>query len=197
MVAGKRLDEALFERIALGDPSVVWELEDGVLREKPGMSVEHNDVAAFLVQLLGVQLDRAEFRVRSNSAHVRISAERSYVPDVAVVPTAMEHSLRDRPGTLETYRFPLPLVVEVWSPSTGNYDVNAKIPGYQARGDAEIWRLHPYDRTLTRWVRREDGGYDESTVAGGAALVTAASLAAPPAAADHGATGPATSIMSD
>ncbi len=34
---------------------------------------------------------------------------------------------------------------------------------YQARGDAEIWRLHPYERTLTRWVRQADGSYHEET----------------------------------
>lgn len=29
---------------------------------------------------------------------------------------------------LEVYDTPLPLVVEVWSPSTGSYDVDAKVP---------------------------------------------------------------------
>ena len=48
--------------------------------------------------------------------------------------------------SLEVYEGPLPLVVEVWSASTGNYDVESKLLEYQRRGDLEIWRLHPYER---------------------------------------------------
>ena len=56
----------------------------------------------------------------------------------------------------------MPLVVEVWSPSTGDYDVMTKLQQYQFRGDAEIWLVHPYDRTLTAWRRRPDGSYSET-----------------------------------
>jgi Uma2 family endonuclease len=37
----------------------------------------------------------------------------------------------------------VPLVVEVWSASTGDDDIEAKIPVCQARGDQEIWRIPP------------------------------------------------------
>jgi Uma2 family endonuclease len=50
---------------------------------------------------------------------------------------------RLRGDELELYVEPLPLVVEVWSPSTGQYDVDEKLPEYQRRGDLEIWRFHP------------------------------------------------------
>jgi Uma2 family endonuclease len=63
---------------------------------------------------------------------------------------------RGSPG-LEYYEQPLPLVVEVWSPSTGEYDIDSKLPEYQARGDKEIWRLHPYERTVRSWQRQPDG----------------------------------------
>ena len=53
-------------------------------------------------------------------------------------------------------------VVEVWSPSTGTFDVDTKLPEYQRRGDLEIWRIHPYDRILTAWRRQADGSYTES-----------------------------------
>jgi len=79
----------------------------------------------------------------------------------------VERSLRGRPGTLEYYEGPLPLVVEIWSPSTGDYDVDAKLPQYQQRGDLEIWRLHPYERTLTTWVRQPDGRYVKVVHTGG------------------------------
>jgi Uma2 family endonuclease len=53
-------------------------------------------------------------------------------------------------------------VVEVWSPTTGNYDLETKLGEYQRRGDREIWLIHPYDRTLTTWRRQPDGSYAES-----------------------------------
>ena len=31
----------------------------------------------------------------------------------------------------------------------------------------EIWRLHPYDKTLTTWRRQRDGSYAETVYTGG------------------------------
>jgi hypothetical protein len=45
----------------------------------------------------------------------------------------------------------------------GDCDVDVKIPAYQRRGDLEIWRIHPYDCTLTAWRRSPDGNYEETT----------------------------------
>jgi Uma2 family endonuclease len=84
------------------------------------------------------------------------------VPDLFVVPTAYGAEFRGRPGVLAIFSAPLPLVVEVWSTSTGDYDVDAKLPIYQQRGDLEIWRIHPYERTLTAWIRQPDGTYFET-----------------------------------
>jgi Uma2 family endonuclease len=69
---------------------------------------------------------------------------------------------------LEVYDEALPLVVEVRSPSTGTYDVDEKIPEYKRRGDLEIWRVHPFERTMTAWRRQPDGTYTETTYEGGA-----------------------------
>ena len=69
--------------------------------------------------------------------------------------------------SLEVYDAPLPFVAEVWSPSTGDYDVDAKFPEYRARGDLEIWRIHPYDHVVMAWIRGDDGEYDERTYTGG------------------------------
>jgi Uma2 family endonuclease len=57
-------------------------------------------------------------------------------------------------------------VVEIWSPSTGTYDIGEKLPDYQRRGDLEIWRIHPYERTVTAWRRQSDGTYAESVFRG-------------------------------
>src|SRR5713101_1769996 len=54
-----------------------------------------------------------------------------------------------------------------WSPSTGEYDVEGKLKEYQQRGDAEIWRIHPYERTITAWRRQADGRYTEALYRGG------------------------------
>jgi Uma2 family endonuclease len=80
-----------------------------------------------------------------------------------VAPVSAATSLRGQDAGLEIYDEPLLLVVDVWSPSTGEYDVDSKIPESKARGDREIWRLHPYERTLTTWIRQADGGYAEMT----------------------------------
>jgi Uma2 family endonuclease len=68
---------------------------------------------------------------------------------------------------LAIFSGPLPLVVEVWSSSTGDYDVDTKVSVYQQRGDLEIWRIHPYERTLTSWQRQPDGSYQETMHRGG------------------------------
>ena len=64
-------------------------------------------------------------------------------------------------------RRPPPLVVEVWDPPLGDYDSDAKLPAYREHGDQEIWRLHPFERTLTVWRRQLDGIYIESVYHGG------------------------------
>ena len=134
----------------------------GRLRERPGKSVEHSDIMVLLMVMLHNQLDRGVFKVRVQHARLRLSSQTYYIPDLAVVPTSHEHSLRIRPGALDAYPEQLPLVVEIWSPSTGDYDVNEKLRDYQRRGDLEIWRIHPYDRTLTTWRRQLNGEYAET-----------------------------------
>ena len=73
----------------------------------------------------------------------------------------------DDPTRFNAFAEPLPLVVEVWSPTTGRYDLATKLKGYKERGDLEIWYIHPYERTLTVWRRQPDGSYDEALYEGG------------------------------
>jgi len=159
------VSERTYLQLALEDPGQ-WELHCGELTRKPGMTFEHNDVATSLLLQLGEQLDRNHFRVRLSMGHVRRSSESYYIPDVYVIPIELANSQRGR-RTLEVYEAPLPLVIEVWSPSTGGYDVDTKLPEYQRRGDLEIWRIHPYDHTLTAWRRQPHGGYAEAHYTGG------------------------------
>lgn len=154
--------EETYRRIAIGGAYKGVELHRGRLREKPAMTFSHNQLWFRLGIMLDEQLDRNKFVVGVNGGRVRRSSADFYIPDVFVTPTALTRPLRNRSDLLEVYEEPLPLVVEVWSPSTGDYDVNEKLAEYQARGDLEIWRLHPYERTLTAWRRRPAGGYDET-----------------------------------
>ena len=159
--------EQTFHRVALDDAEGQWELHEGRLREKPAMSYRHNYAIVYLGAQLLRQLDPARFEVRLNLGHVRHADEMYYVPDLFVLPVALVGPERDRPDVLEVYDAALPLVVEVWSPSTGGYDVDAKLPAYERRGDLEIWRLHPFERTLTARQRQPDRSYAEMVHRGG------------------------------
>ena len=162
MAISERISEETYLRLALRDPDGQWELHRGRLREKPGMSIEHNDLITEIGYELRRQLSRGEYRVRFNTGRIRHPADSYYIPDIMVIPAHLERAGRGWPPRLEVYRDPLPLVVWVWSPSTGRYDIYEKLPDYQQRGDLEIWYVHPYERTLTAWRRRTDGSYSET-----------------------------------
>ena len=153
---------AEYERIALAEPSRRWELHDGVLREKPPMSIGHDWTQSELVYRLRSQLDPTAYWVQF-AAKTKRDDRHYYIPDVCVVPLSYAGPDRTK---LNAYTDPLPLVVEVWSPSTGDYDVDDKLPEYRRRGDQEIWRLHPFERTLTVWQRQADGTYSETVIRG-------------------------------
>jgi Uma2 family endonuclease len=156
-----RISNEAYERLALSDDDRKWELWDGVLREKPGMSATHNETAFELGHMLRSQLDRKAYRVRVDSAKARRPEATYLIPDVMVVPVELVTPLLDRRG-LEVYDQPLPLVAEVWSPTTGDYDIQEKLAIYQKRGDREIWYFHPYERTLNVWRRQPDGSYAQT-----------------------------------
>ena len=115
---------------------------------------------------LRLAIDPTRHELRVNSSLVRWSVRNSFIPDVAFLPREQVRT-QEGTGTLERYADPLPFVVEIWSPSSGGYDLDVKVTAYKARGDAEIWRLHPYQRTLTRWVRQPNGSYAEFVHTGG------------------------------
>jgi Uma2 family endonuclease len=156
-----------YEEIALADPSRQWEMHDGRLREKPPMSDAHNVVIHRLDHQLVPQLDFAIYDIRLNLARVRRDERHYYIPDLAVIPVPSLKPLLTRTQPLEVITQPLPLVVEAWSPSTGRVDLDEKLPHYMARGDLEIWHLHPYEMTLTAWRRQPDGTYTETVLRSG------------------------------
>lgn len=171
MSVAHRISEAEYEQIVLAEPVEKWELVEGQLREKPGMSWDHSRIVMMLGYLILRQLDLRQFFVFYES-RVRRSQGTIFLPDIMVVPTEFGQEFAGRP-ILAIFSQPLPLVVEVWSPSTGDYDVDTKLPEYQQRGDLEIWRIHPYDKTLTIWRRQSDGTYDETVYREGVVTPTA------------------------
>ena len=60
-----------------------------------------------------------------------------YIPDVFVFPLAQAEGFKDRDDVLEVYDRPLPLVVEIWSRSTADYDVTAKLADYRRYASLE------------------------------------------------------------
>ena len=167
MATAARVSEREYQELLLGDDDHLWELWDGVLVEKPPMTIGHTDVASYLGHLLQSQLDHRWFRVHINGARLLLPTRSIYIPDVAVVPANLVLPHKRDPHGFRAYADPLPLVVEVWSPTTGNYDVEIKLKGYRERGDQEIWFIHPYERTLTAGRRQPDGSYAEDVYTGG------------------------------
>jgi Uma2 family endonuclease len=172
MAVEQRISEEAYQKFVLSGVDGSWELHDGRLVEKPAMTFRHGQIPILLGHFLLSQLDRDAYPVVSE-LRVRRSSATVFMPDLLVVPTSYSEEIRDRP-VLAIFSDPLPLVVEVWSPTTGDYDVDAKVPVYQQRGDLEIWRIHPYERTLTSWQRQPDGSYQETIHRGG--IVTPVAL---------------------
>jgi Uma2 family endonuclease len=156
-----------FESVVLEDIDGQWELHRGKLREKPPMSFGHNFSAQELAYQLIDQLDRREYHVFQNRGHLRAPGGNTYIPDIAVIPVALMARFRHAPAQFEVYDEPAPFVSEFWSPKTGTYDVDTKLPAYQLRGDAEIWRAHPFRHTLRIWRRQPGGDYEVSDYEGG------------------------------
>jgi Uma2 family endonuclease len=162
-----RMSEEQYRAFALTGEGKLYELWDGVARQKPLMNVMHGIVAPYLGFALANQLNRSVHRVNINGGRTRCSARTYYIPDVIVIPFALQEPYIGDPDALGAYAEPLPLVVEVWSYTIEPYDFAAKLHAYRQRGDEEIWYIHPFERTLTARRRQPDGGYVEALYRGG------------------------------
>ena len=103
------MSEEAYRRFALGDPQGQWELYRGQLREKPGMSVEHGDVMdAPGRRCSTINSTETSFVSEPTMRACGDPLDTYYVPDIAVIPTAVVQALRERPGSLDAYpiRYP-------------------------------------------------------------------------------------------
>lgn len=174
MVTETRLSNAEYLALAMAEPDRKLELHDGVLREKPGTTYAHYCLETKLGFALMSQLDWSHNQVRTDAGLVHRPASTFFIPDVFVLPAVYTKPFRDRDDILEVYDQPLPLVVEIWSRSTGDYDVEMKLAVYKQRGNLEVWYIHPFKRTLIAWRRQPDGTYSEEIIREG--VVTLAAL---------------------
>ena len=76
---------ATYERVALEDGDGTWELVCGRLREKQGMTQEHNNRGSRLAAQLFRQLDEDEFQIRLNAPALRVREGTYFVPDVVAL----------------------------------------------------------------------------------------------------------------
>jgi hypothetical protein len=127
-----------------------------------GFAQSHSSGA--LARTLISCLSKADFRVLHNAGYLRAPDRSIYLPDVAIVPGILMQRFRTDPMLFEIYDESLPFVAEVWSPPNGLFDVDTKFPAYRLRGDAEIWRIHPFERTVTIWLKHPNGTYEETIV---------------------------------
>lgn len=164
---------ATYHRLVQEDPEGRWEYWQGRPRRKIGMTAEHEHLGSRLARLIIAQSNADDFEVRMQGAKLRASSGHYFIPDVSVLRQSQVLLKLDQRSTdLEIYDEPVPFVAEVWSPSTGEYDVDAKFPEYQWRGDEEIWRVHPHELAVTIWVRQPDGSYAERVVREGAVTLS-------------------------
>ena len=156
------ISETTFRQVVLEDPDTPWELHCGHLRSKPTMTMAHNEGGRFICFMFMQQLGIDDYIIASDNALLRVSTNRYYRPDFAVIPREQARQVVGGPDNWEMIPFPLPLVGEVWSPSNSDAERREKVQGYQERGDQEIWLLHPRNLTLTIWLRQPDGAYSSS-----------------------------------
>ena len=120
MAVAQRMSEQEYEAFVLSGVEGLWELHDGVLVEKPGMSWKHLDIVTELV--LSSESTRSHQVPVFAEGRVRRPTDTIFLPDVMVLPAAIRPGHQDDPG-LAIFSEPLILVVEVWSQSTGDYDL--------------------------------------------------------------------------
>jgi Uma2 family endonuclease len=128
------------------------------------MTTKHADTGRNLVHMLAQQVNWREFSVDKEGPNLRVPNGNYRIPDVCVIPRELIRQRKQTPSPrLEVFDEPMPLVVEVWSPSTGGHDSQKKVQEYQERGDRECWLIHPDQRPRSA-LRRQPAGPNAATL---------------------------------
>ncbi len=150
----------------LGWPEVYGELIDGIgyVREPPAPSRLHQD----FVGELYLQI-RAALKGKAGRAYVApfdVRLPRSDEPDEQIDTVVQPDVLIVcDPGRLDErgMRGAPDWIAEVLSPGTARHDQVLKLAVYERAGVAEVWLIHPIDRTLSLY-RLAGGRYEPPTL---------------------------------
>lgn len=149
------------ERVALTKHEYI----DGVVREMPGASLEHNIVTGNLITVLNLQLwDRDGFFVLPSDLRIRIpNTNRFTYPDVVVV-SGEEPRFTD--DAVDTVLNPT-VLFEVLSESTEAYDRGKKFASYQTIPSLQQYVLVSQDEPrIEIFTRDTDGEWKYNSVHG-------------------------------
>ena len=102
------LSEREYRELVERDDDRLWELWEGVLVEKPPMSMKHDNSSFLLGHLLQTQLDWREFRVNVNGGKTRCTARNFSIPDVVVIPASLQFPYENDPRSFNAFAEPLP-----------------------------------------------------------------------------------------
>jgi Uma2 family endonuclease len=125
---------------ALPEDGVRRELIDGVLHVPPTPTDPHQSLAGLLFAWLYQRRPKADFGV-TQSVEIRVSAKRSFVPDVLVVTAAAS---RRRPSLYLPHE--VVLAVEIVSPGSTAMDRVLKPALYAEAGIPFYWRIETEER---------------------------------------------------
>jgi Uma2 family endonuclease len=128
------------------------DLLDGNIFMASPENIEHNDLLAWLVKVVGMYVDERRLgRVSVNKVAFRLSIENAPEPDLAFVSTERLH-LRKR-GYVDG---PPDVAVEIVSSDSVERDYEIKRRHYEKAGVVEYWIIDPDERRATFLVRPPD-----------------------------------------
>lgn len=145
------------------------ELIDGTayVKEPPAPSPVHQGIVAELCRQAGNALEDSPSRVFIAPFDVRLPKPNEQGDEVEEVNTVVQPDVLiicDRRKTdSRGIRGAPDWIAEVLSPSTAGYDQIVKLPAYERAGVAEVWLIHPIDRTVAIY-RLEEGRYGRPTI---------------------------------
>lgn len=142
------------------------ELIDGTayVKEPPAPSLSHQGIVTELGRQAGNALEDTSSRVFVAPVDVRLpkSNEQGDEVDTVVQPDVLIICDRRKTDSRGIRGAP-DWIAEVLSPSTASYDRIVKLPAYERAGVAEVWLIHPIDRTVAIY-RLEEGHYGRPTI---------------------------------
>lgn len=151
-----------------------FEYFDGGIVSMAGGKIAHGAISANFIRSLGNRLEGRPCQVYGGDTAVKVPRALPFrLPDVSVV--CGQPVIEELQG-IEMLVNPL-LIVEVLSPSTENYDREAKFLAYQSIASFQEYLLIAQHRPhVTQYIRQPDGRWLRADIEGLEAMVTLSSL---------------------